>query len=750
MLRARWPRGEVSIRHVFVEETGEPEPGPFVADTDLPEQVKHALINSGVERFYKFQWDAIRYILDGYHTVITAGTGTGKTEAFLTPILVKIVEERRFKPNAILVYPTKALARDQLTRINKLIGYGSFSGAVYDGDTPRKVRQRIASNPPDILVTNPDMIHVGLVLSPAIKRFLRTSMYMVFDELHVYEGVFGSHVRAILERVKKFRKGYPPLYIGSSATIGNPKKHGETLFGVDVKVVEGPRRRRGKAYHVVISAGKLSRWTVTASLAALLAKLGLKVLVFTDSQQMAELVARIARRGFSVDLMVHRAGLPAEERRMVEQMLRMGEINGVVATPTLELGIDIGVLDAVIMASPPPSYAKYLQRAGRAGRRGKTGYIFLVLADDPIDAYYERRPERYYNQEVPPIYLEPDNEEVLRIHLLALLLQTGRLHRKELQGGWMRVAQSLIAERLAVWVGPFLYPVYREARKVFMKYMSIRGSGPQVSIIDVKEDKLIGYRELPQAVLDLHPDAIYLSFGKIYRSIGIDLAKREAKVIPLPDDTTYYTRPLYTVDLLDYETIMYRTTSRGLSISYARVVIDIVVEGYVIRNFWQPMEKGYKNWLDTPIHYSYPTRAILIKYPENQEWDILSNAEAFHAIEHALISAARPVCGAALGEMGGISYPSGDIVIYDAAPGGSGLARLLYERFEKAEEVAYEILTNCDCEDGCPRCIYSPYCGNNNQILSRRKATYILYQVLKQGIKVPLKPIEQKYGNPIV
>jgi DEAD/DEAH box helicase domain-containing protein len=458
-LEDTWRGSGVHIHHVHVEESSDPEPGPSIDDVPgLPDSLREALRRRGVERLYKFQWEAIRKIMDGRNTVIVAGTGTGKTEAFLIPILARIAVEKPRRPSTILAYPTKALARDQLGRLNDLLGYGEYSAAVYDGDTPRRTRQRIAASPPDILVSNPDMIHVGLVLSPAIRRFVRTAQYLVLDELHVYEGVLGAHVRAVIERIKRLRGGIPPVMIGSSATIGNPKQHAETLFGVDVDVVEGPKRRRGQALHVMVSAGRLSRWTVAAGLAAILVRNGLKTLVFADSQQMAELIARIARKSYGVNLMVHRAGLPMEERRLVEYRLQSGEAEGVVATPTLELGIDIGFLDAVVMATMPPSYAKYLQRAGRAGRRGRKGYVFTILADDPIDAYYERYPQRYYGQEIPPTYIEPDNEEVLKIHVLALLLTHGRIKIGELSKSWFHVARRLAERGYVVIMGNYIYP----------------------------------------------------------------------------------------------------------------------------------------------------------------------------------------------------------------------------------------------------------------------------------------------------
>ncbi len=746
-MRKRW-RDLINIIYVHKEETGEPEYGPHIEDTGLPELVVKFLKSRGINRLYKFQWDAIKAILNNEDTVIVSGTGTGKTEAFLIPLLVKALENPKNKPLALLLYPTKALARDQLMRINYSLGYGPIYATVYDGDTPYRDRKRIAENPPHILISNPDMIHVGLVLSPYVRKLVREVKYLVLDEMHVYEGAFGSHVKAVIERLKIFRRD-KPVFIGSSATIGNPEKHGEILFGTKVRVIKGPTWRRGIAYHVMVSVGKLSRWTVAAGIASMLAELGLRVLVFTDSQQMAEVIARIAKKGFNQEFLVHRAGLLPEERRAVELKLQRGEIAGVVSTPTLELGIDIGTLDAVVLATPPPSFSKYIQRAGRAGRRGRVGYIFMILGDDPIDAYYERNPRRYYEQEIPPVYIEPENEEVLRIHAIALLMQQGMVNKKMLPRLWVNVLDKLVKEGLAIKTPIGYLPVWKRARQELFKYMSIRGAGPHVTIVDVETNKALGTRELPMAVLDLHPHAIYLHGGRAYLSIDLDLEKKHAYVQKLPEDIPYYTRPLYTTDLIDYEIISERVSNSGIPLSYAKVTVSIVVEGYAVYNIYGGEKPSTIEFLDKPVIYTYNTRALLLKYPYNDEWDIMDNAEAFHALEHVLISAARPVCGSSLGELGGISYPSGDIVIYDAAHGGSGLAKLLYERFEKAELIAYDILSKCECEDGCPRCIFSPYCGNNNRVLSRKKALYVLSKILEKTTKVSEKPAENRFGKPI-
>ncbi|MEM1825252.1 MAG: DEAD/DEAH box helicase [Desulfurococcaceae archaeon] len=737
--------------HIHVEEYGEPEKGPCVEDTDLPDELKKILINNGIRYLYSFQWEAYRKIISGRNVVIVAGTGTGKTEAFLLPIFKYIYSRKKSNPEAILVYPTKALSRDQLKRIHNYLGYGLFNASVYDGDTSRKIRERIVNNPPDIIITNPDMINLGLVFSQHIRNFINKSRFFVFDELHVYEGVLGSHVKYVIERIKRFKKNNDYVFIGSSATIGNPKEFAETLFGTEVDVVKGPYRRRGKAVHVAITTGGLSRWSVSAALAKTLAEQGFKFIIFADSQQMAEVAARIISKNYGLEVYVHRAGLPAETRRMVEMKLRDGLINGVVATPTLELGIDIGYLDSVILVSPPPTYAKYLQRSGRAGRRGRVGYIFMILGDDPIDAYYERNPSRFYEQEIPPSYIEPLNEEVLKIHLIALLLQESRIHVRDIQPYWKRVLNSLQYQRLIVQTGSYIYPNYRLARIYFKEYGRIRGTGPLIDILDETTGEIIGNRELPQALLDLHPGAVYYSFGKPYLSTRIDLDEMKAYVKPLPDTVSYYTRPLYTVELVDLYEIRERISDRGIPLTYAHVKLDFIVEGYVVKQYGESEDKGQRKLLNNPITYRFETKAVIVKYPLLfDNWGLIEYAEAFHAIEHSIISATRPVCGASIWDMGGISYPNGRIVYYDGVVGGSGLSLLLFNRYEKAEDIAYEILSKCDCEDGCPRCIYSPFCGNNNQILSRLKAFKILYSVLKGEAKYVEKQVEITYSKPIV
>lgn len=744
-LKSMYPGSGASVIYERVEETGEPEPGPSIRDIGLPDPIVKALLRKGIERLYRFQYEAYRHILNGENTVISAGTGTGKTEAFLLPVIKRVVEGDGWNPRAMVLYPTKALARDQLNRFIEYTVYPAVSFAVYDGDTPVRLRRRIASNPPSIIVSNPDMLHTGLIYSPHVRGFAERADFMVFDELHVYEGVLGSHIHHLAERLKKSRAS-KPVFIGASATIGNPREFAGELFGEEFVEVRGETWRRGVVTHVLVSSGYMSRWSVTAQLCSILSRKGLRFIVFVDSQQLAELLTRILRTRHGVNVAVHRAGLPADVRRDVEAKLRSGVVDGVVATPTLELGIDIGVLDAAVMASPPPSYTKYLQRAGRVGRRRK-GYVFTVLGDDPIDTYYARMPERFFTQSIQPSVIEPFNEEVSKTHLLAYLLQVWRARVIDLPEEWKRVLGDLAAEGFVKTVGEYVRPVPRRARLFLMEHGSLRASGPVVEVVDSGRGEVIAYRELPVALLELYPGAIYLYTGEPYMVESIDLSSKRAYARRVSGNASY-TRPLYTVDVVDYDILAERRTGSGVRAAYARVVLELRVEGVVVKDIYSG-EMLSTVELEEPVAYRYPTRATLIKYPVPDELGARGSAEAFHAIEHALISAARVVCGSGLTDLGGVSYPSGDIVVYDAAVGGSGVAKLLYERLEEAEKVAEEIMSRCDCHDGCPRCIFSPYCGNNNQVLSRRKALYVLSKLGKARIAAAAAPLEARAGKPV-
>ncbi len=713
------------IIYSYREEFGDPELGPHVDDVGLDPRLVDALKSSGIYRFFRFQFEALKSIGSGRDTVIVSGTGTGKTEAFLTPIVDNILRNGGLKPGAVLVYPTKALARDQVSRMRLLSQPGlGVRVSVLDGDTPVAERARIYSDPPDILVTNPDMVHYGLAYHGKLKRLLSNAKFIVFDELHSYNGVFGSHVRWVIQRMLRYAGD--SILIGSGATIGNPEDLGWKLFNRKPEVIEGPRRRRGIAVHSFIDSGHASRWSLSAALIAALVSNGLKVLAFTDSQQMAELVTRIALKNYNVKVAVHRAGLKAEYRKSVEEAFKKGSLRALVATPTMELGVDIGDLDAVVLTGLPKSYSSYIQRAGRAGRRGRAGLVFTILGDDAIEAYFASRPGEYFEQSVPPSYIEPYNMEVVKTHLAAMILERGLLDLRILPVGLREAVKAMESEGLLRMVDSKVYGDFKKLRAYMESRGGLRSTGYLIKIYDGSEE--IGSRELPEALYDLHPGAVYYHAGKPYISVELDLESGRALVRRITGEINFYTRPLYTVDVEAIKPLSERNFG-PVKLVYGEVKVTVRVEGYVVKEEGSGVTLS-DVLLQNPLIWSYWTKGVAGRYPNPGISDLTLAISSYHALEHVLITASKPVAGVADTDVGGVSYPSGHIVIYDSSPGGNGASRLVLERIESIARVSEEIMASCDCEDGCPRCVFSPYCGNNNQLLSRRGALKVLRSVL--------------------
>ncbi len=728
------------VVYTHVEEPRVPELGPKVEEIIKVKELVQALKERGIERLYKFQAETIERIRNGENVFIVAGTGTGKTEAFLIPIIEHAVDTRVQKTASLLIYPTKALARDQLDRIYWYTSrFFGLRASIYDGDVPQSERKRIFEYPPKIMVTNPDMIHFSLRYSDQFKELVSEVTYIVLDDAHVYNGVFGSHIYYVLRRLKRFI-GEKPCFVAASATIGNAGEFARKLFGEESSVVYAGPYRKSRVFHVLLYPLGRSKSLEVLHLLKILQKNELRTIVFADSHRVVEsLGILVAKHG--IKARVHRAGLLPAEREKIERILRRGELDAVIATPTLELGIDIGELDAVIMYGIPPTFSKYLQRAGRVGRRGGTAYVFTILGNDPISAYYERNPREFFNQAPDPVYIDVTNEEIAKVHLIAMSIDSP--YKSTILSEFeKKVLDNLVAEGfLKISKRGYVLPT-RKGRIYLRERENIRGIGDVVEII--ANGKRIGYRELPQAIKELFPGAIYLHGGKIYISLGIRGKKAYVKPIPhkMPPVSTsplYYTVP-------EDEKTLDRGIVNGIPIEYIELKITDIVYGYVVKSF-PSGETIRQQLLEKELSYGFKTKGILIYMPPRADWNEIQNAEAFHAIEHALISAAQMVIGAAPTDMGGISFPSGHIYIYDAFPGGSGLSKLLFEKLEKAMDKAYDIVSRCTCEDGCPRCIFSPYCGNNNQILSRRKAEKVLGEILT--LKIRYKA-EHRFGKPLV
>jgi DEAD/DEAH box helicase domain-containing protein len=718
--------------------------GPTIDSLDIPKELISRLRELGIERLYDFQWEAYKSIINGYDTAIMAGTGVGKTEAFLLP-LISLSLNRGVK--AIIMYPTKALARDQMIRIQKYITPLGMSVLPYDGDTSSDIRSKVYASPPNILITNPDMISETLTHVSKFREILREYGLIVLDDFHIYNGVFGAHVHYVLKRMSRFMRN--PQYVVSTATVGNPTEFAKRLLGIDdIRLIQGPEGRRGITRHLLVRPISRGRVAEAAELAVTCVRRGMKCLVFADSHRFVELIKRLVdKRGVGDRVRVHRAGLTIEERHEVEDGFKQGRYLVLLATPTLEMGIDIGDVDTAVMATIPPSYSKYLQRSGRVGRRGQLSYVIQVLGDDPMSTYYSSSPREFYARKPEDLYVEERNDEIARRHCLLMT------YEKPVRSGSVdiyceEILKSLVNDGLVEVRGNY-YVVTEKGREVVRATRGIRGIGDVVKILSDGK-RAIGFRELPMALRELHEGAVYLHGGRVYEVYKFDIDGRRAFVKRLPDDYDLYTTALYYSEPSINE-VLEEGSIHAIPYQYAKLTIREVVYGYLVKRF-SSNEVVERREFRQPLSYEFRTKGIVIYAPfitfsPFENIDIVERGKAYHAAEHIMIMVGENVIGAGPTDMGGISYPTGHIIIYDSYPGGSGATKMLLSRIDDVLRISLDVLTHCTCVDGCPKCVYSPYCGNDNHYLSRRNAIRVIDAILR-GMSSKITEIPSITGEP--
>jgi DEAD/DEAH box helicase domain-containing protein len=716
-----------------------PDPGSRVEELPVDEAIIGVLQRKKIDRLYRFQEEAIKKILQGSDVVITAPTASGKTEAFCIPILQRIAEQvHRFgslrpkqggKVSAIFVYPTKALARDQLPKIRELAEPLGILASVLDGDTPEKDRNSIMLSPPDVIVTNLDVLHYHLMHRTAFSRLLKSAKFLVVDEAHVYTGVFGANAHYIIRRLERFTGRLQ--IVAASATLPNAGDFCRALFGRDIQVVEG-RGRRGKVNLAIIFPSLRSFRSLTLDLLRQTTKRDHRTIAFASSHLGSELTAFYASRQ-GVRIRVHRAGLAPAIRKEVEEQFKSGRLSAISATPTLELGIDIGDVDAIISNIVPVN--RLVQRVGRAARRGQQGYAFLALGNDPISQYYKMHPSDYLADH-EYAYTDPSNPFVREFQVLAMICDRP-LAVGESKPFWDTI-QVLISKGLVKSVKERFVPDLKEAISVLKQY-SIRGIGTRV---DIKfNNKVIGDRALPQALEELHPSAIYFLAGRRYKVRELHFEQNSqpfAELALIPSDYPYYTKALtdeWPSILETYE----KKTVFGIEVAYCSLKIKKQVLGFANIEIGQEVSQGKKVMLETPLEFEFFTKGFVFRAPRPA--DIISKAEdeqyvemsAFHASEHVVIEGSAMITGGASQDLGGISLgSSGLIFVYDGSIGGNGASRALYDRLDKAFGRALRILSECPCtsESGCPRCTYSYRCGNNNEYLHKAAAVEVMNRIV--------------------
>jgi len=707
----------------------EPKMGGKVEDLGLDESISKHLKNIGIEQFYKFQEEAINEIAFGENVIIEAPTASGKTEAFLIPVIQKIKKESKDAKGvfAIFVYPTKALSRDQHPKILKFAEKIGIEVKVFDGDTTQTERKEILENPPHILVTNFDVIHYHLWHQTKFSTLLSTIKIIVVDEAHVYSGIFGSNVHYIIKRLKRMCSN-KIQFVAASATLDNAKNFCEQLFGVKMNIVHGSGKK-GQTDFVMLFPSLRTQRALMVDLTKKMTEKNHKTMVFNNSHLNSELLA-IQSRKQKINIKVHRAGLMANYRKAVEQEFKDDRLQAISCTPTLELGIDVGNVDCVISSTIPVN--RLIQRIGRAARKGQRGYAFLALGNDPISQYYKNHPDDYF-EDTEKTYIDPKNPFVEEFQVLAMACDKP-ISKHELKEHEVAIENHLKKENL-ILNNNRIIPNFDKISSLLNDY-SIRGIGKSVDIF--LNEKKVGDRILPIALEELHKDAIYFLAGTRYRVKEFGYPQKNfARIERISRDYPYYTKSL-TEEWPTVETVFERRKARGVEVAFCKLHIQKKVYGYVNIELGQEVTQGQKVLLDSPLEYDFITKGIVfhaprpIKEMKKSEDEDYTEASGYHATEHVVIEGSNMITGGVSQDLGGISLgTSGLIFIYDGAIGGSGASKALFDRFELALERSMFIVKECPCENeaGCPRCTFSYRCGNNNEFLHKYSALEILQRI---------------------
>ncbi len=746
------------------------EPAP-----ELHPDVLAALERLGVERLYSHQAEALQSAWRG-PTIITTGTASGKSMCFNLPTLDVLCRDARAR--ALYLYPTKALAQDQARALAAFGLTKRVRPAIYDGDTPREARAQIRRNA-NVVLSNPDMLHVGILPNHAAWAELFANLaVVVVDEAHVYRGVFGSHVANVLRRLRRIAAAYgtEPRFLLTSATIANPVELAERLTGLeDVSVIDqdgspAPARRIA-VWNPPLTDPQLGvRRSTLAEAAELLARLtrdGARTICFMKSRKGVELLSRLLKQDLEgthpelAELVApYRAGYTPQQRRELEGRLTRGELRAVITTDALELGIDVGELDAAVVVTFPGTVASLRQMWGRAGRtsiaRRERGLALYVAGEDALDQFFARHPEEFLERPVEAAILDHESPLIFRAHLLCaahegplspadaeflgprweahaeLMVSAGEL-RKRPTGGERGVRDGDRGDSSGAHLSSAYVP--RRHGSYPAAEVSLRSASPDsFAIVDVSSGELLGSTESTRAHSTVHDGAIYLHLGQSYSVRELDLDRRRALVAPFQGD--WYTQPKRETDTA-IVSLLDRREALGVTLSFGEVSVTDTVLAYQRRSVSDhaPLDLVA---LDLPPT-SFATQALWFELDAGALAETIpleALLGALHATEHAQIAVLPLIAMCDRWDIGGLStnfHPqtgAATIFLYDGHPGGIGIARTAFARFEELCEDAHKLIAECPCSNGCPSCVQSPKCGNLNEPLSKAGARMLLERML--------------------
>ncbi|MFN8502567.1 DEAD/DEAH box helicase [Kouleothrix sp.] len=752
----------------------------------LPAALAAALDRRGIARLYAHQAAALDAARAGAHIGVVTATASGKTLCYQLPALEAALTDPHSR--ALFLFPTKALAHDQLRALNELLGglnaadqstkskdqsdensallLGrspfAIHAATLDGDTPRGERDAVRARA-QIILSNPDMLHRTLLPDHARwAGLLRNLRFVVLDESHVYRGVFGSHVALIVRRLRRLcaHYGAAPQFICCSATSANPREHLAALVGDGVTLIDGDgapqgarefmlwnppvidERRKTKdqgsssrlsssfpARPAPESGRRRSTNIETASLLAMLVRADVKTLAFTRTRRGAELVLRYTREALSQAgsplaerVAAYRAGYTSEDRRRLERAFTSGELLGLVSTNALELGVDIGGVDAVVIGGFPGTVASAWQQAGRAGRSQGHSLALLVAQDDPLDQFYMRHPEQFFARPHEHARVALENPFILADQLRCAAAE---LPLHDADALWFGAAFANLRDWLLRHgeLAPTADGGAALAARHPAAQVNIRSAdGEPVALRDSESGRTIEQVAATRAPFEVYPGAIYLHQGDAYLVSALHTRHAEAR----RSQVNYYTQP-GDETAISVERVQQQRALGPISLSLGVVEVTRQVTGYKRKEHYSDAVLSEHDLALPPQKFRtiavwWTVPAELCRRVEDVCGDVL---DALHAMEHACIALLPLFAQCDRADIGGLSQDAhpdtkaATIFVYDGVPGGVGIAQVGYEQAEGWWEQTRALLIDCPCAEGCPACIQSPKCGNGNQHLSK-------------------------------
>ncbi len=724
----------------------------------FPDSIQKALSEKGITRLYAHQVEALEKIQTGEPVIISTPTASGKSLIYILASLLNLIQDPFSK--ALYLFPIKALEQDQGKILEEWTPHLPLSAktlsAIYDGDTPVSQRKKIRQNPPPILISNPDMLHMSILpYHEQWKEFFKDLKLVVIDEAHVYKGILGSHLVQIIRRLRRICRLYQsdPQFVLCSATIAHPELFSESLTGLSFQVVQ-ESGFPSPAKHFLFLNPDISASVVGARLFTFCLSQGKKTILFTQGRRVTELIHMWVEQmapALKGKISSYRAGFLPEERRIIERRLASGELLGVITTSALEMGIDIGSLDVCLLVGYPGSVINTWQRGGRVGRSRRESAIILIAQPDALDQYFIRHPEDFFERSFETAVVDPDNSPILKAHLTCasaelplspedpFLLPSQHLREmRELE----KEGRLLLTASGDQWVSAKRHP-HRD--------VNIRSIGEAFTILKGEKGAVIGTLDRLRAFRECHPGAIYLHKAEAFLVERLEL--KEKNVYVTRKEVNYYTRIVAQKETEIIQREQVRPIGNFL-INFGQILVTETFTGYEKRAIHGQELLGVYP-LELPSQ-TFETEGLWLEIEEviqdqmkMQGFHVMGG---LHALEHGAISIFPLYALCDRGDIGGICYPhhpqvgKGSIFIYDGYPGGVGLAKRGYEIIEGLLEKTLHLISECPCEKGCPSCIHSPQCGSGNKPLDKQGAIYLIQLLLGQ---IPLTISERRLSPPM-